>query len=78
MHQEIQRVPEHAVCAAHEGCGAEGRAGVSAAVYDTATVSIGVTMVSSLFQFDFLIAAKLIHLVSDVVFKALLIILFAP
>ena len=34
VHQEVRAVPEHTVCAAHEGCGAEGRTGVSAAVYD--------------------------------------------
>jgi hypothetical protein len=34
-------------------------------------VNIGAVRASTLFQFDFLIAAKLIHLVSDVVFEAL-------
>lgn len=62
---------EHAVCIAHEGCGTEGRAGVFATVYDTIVVRIGTTRASSLHQFYFLIPAKLIHLVADVIFEAL-------
>lgn len=38
-HQEVRAVSEHTVCAAHEGCGAEGWFGVSAAVYDGDVVS---------------------------------------
>jgi AAA+ ATPase superfamily predicted ATPase len=38
VHQEIRAVPEHAVCAAHEGRGAEGRACVPATVYDTVII----------------------------------------
>ena len=38
-HQEVRAVSEHTVCAAHEGCGAAGRAGVSAVVYDGDVVS---------------------------------------
>ena len=40
VHQEIRAVPEHAVCAAHEGCGAEGRTAVPAAVYDGTVVGL--------------------------------------
>ena len=41
VHQEIRTVPEHSVCSAHEGRGAEGRAGVPAAVYDGGDVVSG-------------------------------------
>ena len=41
VHQEVRAVPEHSVRVAHEGCGAEGRPGVLAAVYDGVAVGIG-------------------------------------
>ena len=38
VHQEVRAVPEHALCAAHKGCGAEGQPAVPAAIYDGTAV----------------------------------------